>query len=792
VWFNSRSARVGGLGPGWSHTYEAFLEPSILVEGAEFLRITDPSGRGSYFMRTDAETYKGFYNPRGEVRRMEDGKYIWKNPDGLHLGFTSGGKLEWMDDPAGNRLAIAHDAWGRPETVTDVSGARALTFIYGSDGFLESVLGPVTPATPDGIWVSYGRDALGNPTSVTYADGSGFDYTYTDLQELTEKRDRLGRLLNTWSHDDQDRCIQTTTRDGRGVSVDFTDGDQVEVTDAYDVVRAWLLETIGGRRVAVELLQGPAWAPYDQSGVVRRGYDAAGRLVELEYANGALHCFEDWDENDNPGRVTLAKNTAVEREIRYTWHPDLNTPLTRAEESLLGPGDKIAIHDYDNDGDEIPNEEPTGLLHRLIQRGYTRGASGEVVAYEYITTLEYNDKGQVIAMDGPLPGDEDRTVYTHVPANGDLISATPPLLAPVVFSDYDAAGRPGRITDSNNQTRALAYDGRGRMTSVTHEGDGGSSTMAFDAAGQPLTRTDADQISRYFQYDAARGRLERVTDMTGAYTGWGYDAQGNITSRGAHDADGVQRSITYRSYQHPTLPGKLWKTTKSNGDFMDFDYDDAGRLIEAVDYERETTTYTYDAHYRKTKVTRSNSADTLFDYDAHGNLSSVTAANNLVTTYQHDDMGRRIATLSTDTGQTTYTYDQAGRPASKTDAKGATATYTHDALNRLTGVHYADPGEDVSYTYDNPDANGAGRLTAMADPSGTTAFTYDQRGRLIGKDVRIGPDIFSLTRAYTPGGRVLSEIFPTGRALNFTRDVNGKVESISTTAYGGSEVKTLL
>ncbi|MCP4689080.1 MAG: hypothetical protein GY859_13585, partial [Desulfobacterales bacterium] len=85
-----------------------------------------------------------------------------------------------------------------------------------------------------------------------------------------------------------------------------------------------------------------------------------------------------------------------------------------------------------------------------------------------------------------------------------------------------------------------------------------------------------------------------------------------------------------------------------------------------------------------------------------------------------------------------------------------------------------------------------GRLTAMADPSGTTAFTYDQRGRLIGKDVRIGPDLFSLTRAYTPGGRVLSDIFPTGRALNFTRDVNGKVESISTTAYGGSEVKTLL
>jgi len=53
------------------------------------------------------------------------------------------------------------------------------------------------------------------------------------------------------------------------------------------------------------------------------------------------------------------------------------------------------------------------------------------------------------------------------------------------------------------------------------------------------------------------------------------------------------------------------------------------------------------------------------------------------------------------------------------DARGITATYGYDALNRLTSIQYPVTAEDVSYSYDQG-ANGVGRLTGIADASGTT------------------------------------------------------------------------
>ncbi|MCP4687347.1 MAG: RHS repeat protein, partial [Desulfobacterales bacterium] len=246
--YNSRSARTGALGPGWTHTYEAHLEPSVHIEGNEYLRIIDAAGDCLYFLESIPGQYKGVGDARGHIARMEDGMIVWRGPDGHRRGFSSNGKLAWLEDLAGNRLDIAYDAYGRPASVTDVVGDRQLAFLYGGDGYLENIQGPATDAAPNGILAAFGRDALGNLTSVVYADGSGVDYTYTNLHDLTEKRDRLGRLLKSWSYDEQNRCIEAFTRDGRGAGVDYADGDQVEATDAYGVVRAYLLETIGGRR----------------------------------------------------------------------------------------------------------------------------------------------------------------------------------------------------------------------------------------------------------------------------------------------------------------------------------------------------------------------------------------------------------------------------------------------------------------------------------------------------------------------------------------------------------------
>ncbi len=63
------------------------------------------------------------------------------------------------------------------------------------------------------------------------------------------------------------------------------------------------------------------------------------------------------------------------------------------------------IWDYDDpsaDGDtDTPNENPTNLIYRMILQGFTHNDSGSVIALEQITTYTYNDKGQVLSVNGP-------------------------------------------------------------------------------------------------------------------------------------------------------------------------------------------------------------------------------------------------------------------------------------------------------------------------------------------------------------------------------------------------------
>lgn len=70
--------------------------------------------------------------------KFESGEYVWYRLDGSKYGFSSAGKLLWLDDEKGNRLEVEHDVNGLPLTVTDLASGRELTFHY-QDGLLESI-----------------------------------------------------------------------------------------------------------------------------------------------------------------------------------------------------------------------------------------------------------------------------------------------------------------------------------------------------------------------------------------------------------------------------------------------------------------------------------------------------------------------------------------------------------------------------------------------------------------------------------------------------------------------------
>ncbi|MCK4541357.1 MAG: RHS repeat protein [Spirochaetales bacterium] len=788
--YNSRSGISGVLGFGWTHTYSVVLNPAYEMSGQTYLKIIDQTGRTAYFTEEIPGIYKGEFSERSQVK-TEAGGYVWYRLDGSRYGFSSTEQLLWLDDEKGNRLALGYDTQERLETATDTASGRVLTFNYNIDSLLESISGPVTAGVPSGIWVTYGYDANQNLISVTYADGSGFTYTYSDTEDvhnLTEKRDKTGHLLNTWTYDTQDRNVDNFSVQGKGVSIQYVGETQVEVTDAYGTVRIYTIGEVNGLK-RVTAMQGPAGAPYSSSNVVRWSYDSQMNLIEVETAGNTIHQYLNYDDRGNPGILKLAFGTPEERAITCSYHPDMNAPLTRTEASVLGTGNKETIWDYDDDYDTSPNENPTSLVSRIVEQGFTRNGSGAIVVYEYVTTFTYNPKGQVLSVDGPLPGNGDTTSFTYDPTTGNLLSITRPLIGATSFSNYDAAGKVGLVTDVNSQSKGFTYDGRGRVTLITNNADGSTNSVIYNTAGLLDSRTDEDGVISSFEYDPVYGRLSRRTDHVGNYISYDYDPQGNMIEKSYYDPLDVHTNRKRYLYQDPAhnMPGKLYKEIHPDDTFTKYGYDLEGSISSVTDANNNTTSYEYDPLNRLITVIQPGTVVNLYTYDGHGNLQTVTDAESHTTTYEYDDMGRLLSTTSPDTGTVTYVYDEAGNPVNKTDAKGITVGYEYDLLNRLTDLNFPDSTQDITYTYDT-EANGIGRRTGMTDPSGSTTFGYDARGRLVGKTSVINSLTYSVFRSYTMGGRISSLTYPTGRAIDYDRSACAcSVDGVSTT-YNGNTI----
>jgi RHS repeat-associated protein len=785
--YNSRYENVGSMGHGWTHTYEATLESAFVIDGVTSLRITDGTAKAFYFQERAPGEYSGLFGEHSRVK-AEPGGHVWYRLDGSRYTFLSSGRLARVEDAVGNILDLAYDINNRLETVTDVASGRVLAFHYSSDR-LDCVTGPVTAAVPDGLWVTYGYDTNQNLTTVTYADGSGFTYAYNDLNDphnLTRKKDLLNHVLREWSYNSSDQATACLTPDGKGVtSITYT-GSQVAVRDAYDVLRTYTLANVGGRK-KVTLMIGITNAPYADTNAVRWLYDEKARLLEVEYGGGRIDLYQDYDERGNPGTLISASGSPEQRTIQYTYHPEMDVPLSRSELSVLGGGKKMTIWDYDNDYDTTPNESPTTLLSRIVEQGYSADSNGATVSYEYITTFTYNEKGQVHSVDSPKPGTGDMASFSYNASTGNMESIVQPHIGATLFTDYDAAGRPGIVTDVNGHSKAFTYDGRGRIITITNCFDTPpSSTQLVYVRGLLDSVTDPDGVTQFFDYDTLYGRLSAITDADGNYILHTYETypRGNLIERGKYDVHNNRAARKRWSYEHPTFPGKLYKEIQADETYWEYNYDASGNLSSAKDPNGNLVAYLFDFMNRAERVTQRvndpNPRDLITDYgyDVHGNLTTLTDAEGHETSYVYDDMGRVVTTISADTGITRYAYDEVGNLKSKTDAKGIKVEYTYDNLGRVLAVDYPGTTDDITYTYDQG-LNAKGHLTGVVDTGGVIVLSYDDVGRVVQKMSTMDGVSYSLAYGYTPAGRVDSITYPSGRIVTYDRNALGKIFEVA-------------
>ena len=95
--YNSRSGSTGPMGYGWTHTYNASLDPSYEFGASYYLRIIDETGRGVYFEDAGSGHYVGAFKEQTTVE-VEAGDYVWYRLDDSRHAFNAQGQLIWIED----------------------------------------------------------------------------------------------------------------------------------------------------------------------------------------------------------------------------------------------------------------------------------------------------------------------------------------------------------------------------------------------------------------------------------------------------------------------------------------------------------------------------------------------------------------------------------------------------------------------------------------------------------------------------------------------------------------------
>jgi len=438
---------------------------------------------------------------------------------------------------------------------------------------------------------------------------------------------------------------------------------------------------------------------------------------------------------------------------------------------------------YDGNGNLTSTTDPRGKTTTL-----TYNSAGQPLTVTnplgHTTTVTYDGVGNLATTADPL-GNTTRFAYDAV---GRLIRQVDPRGRATAFA-YDPLNRVTTTTDVQAGVTAFTYDGNGNLRTVTDARANPPTTYTYDSMDRVATRTDPLGITESFGYDLA-GNLTARTDRKGQVSSFGYDALNRLTTASYADGSGV--SYRYDAGGRPIrIDDSTGGTLTNTYDALDrllaqstplgavgYAYDALGRRTQLTVPGLALTTYAYDNNSRLTQIVRG--AQTVgVDYDDAGRRTFLTLPNAVTTEYQYDNASRLTAQIYRNAvgllGDLTYQYDlggnrtRAGGSFARTGLPAAVANATYDGANRQRAFGPSQMAFDAN-----------GNLTTLTDPSGSTAFTWDARDRLVGLEQ---PGTLA-SFAYAFGRRLTKAV--NGGATQFLYDgldVAQQLEPQRTTTY---------
>ncbi len=159
-----------------------------------------------------------------------------------------------------------------------------------------------------------------------------------------------------------------------------------------------------------------------------------------------------------------------------------------------------------------------------------------------------------------------------------------------------------------------------------------------------------------------------------------------------------------------------------------------------------------------------------YSYYSSGLPKTVTSPGGLVTSLEFDNQGNRTKISEPNAGIYTFEYNPFGEMVLQ-NANDSITELTYDELGRVLSL--AEPEGTTTFTYDTKD-NGLGRLSGISSPGGVTVdFAYDALSRLATKTESI--DSLDLTESflYDRYGRDSLLIYPSGFSIKYIYNNKG-------------------
>jgi YD repeat-containing protein len=631
------SATSSGSPRTWTYTYNA--NSSVLsVNGPR----TDAADTTSYTYYADNDADAG---KRGNVATITNA-----------LGHTTN--------------ITAYNAHGQPFTIVDPNGLTT-TLSYDARQRLKT-------RTVGGETTSYDYDSAGQLTQITLPDGSFLSYSYDNARRLTGMQDSLGnRIAYTVDamgnrtqeqvFDPANQLAQTRSRVYNSLNRLFRElGAQSQTTEyAYDdqgnvlTVKDPLNRVTTNQYDALNRLK-QVTSPTPISAVTQYGYNGLDALVQVTDPRSLVTGYSvdglgnlNVQTSPDTGSTTNTYDAAG----NLLTQTDAKSQLTTYAYDALNRVTLITFHDGSTQ--TYAYDQGVNGLGRLSSITETNAASQTTSVISYV----YDVHGRVTTETRSVGGTQYVLAYR-----------------------YDSAGRLDRLTYPSGRTVNYAFDGLGRLATIT----------TAKATEQPHTVVSA---VAYHPFGGVKG----FTLGNGQAYSRGIDQDGRIAS---YTLGAQSFALGYDSASRISFISEVANPSNTNN----YGYDELDRLTSA---SLPTTPYAYSYDGVGNRLSRTaGTSSHVYAYSSTSNrIASITPSSGPVRNFTFDLNGS-----TTDDGVSTYAYDVRGRMVQAANIAGTTS-YQVNALGQR--IRKTNSAGDTVFHYDS-----GGRLIAETAPSGTVKREY--------------------------------------------------------------------